>query len=99
MPTLRVILEEIAGLGPGYLISDHGSYWLAADVLARLESDAPERLSYSVSLAVPEAEEDGAIFASEEAYEAASAVPLYGVHRLISPPLAAEAIELTNPQL
>ena len=98
MPTLRSALEEIAGLGPGYLISDHGSYWLATDVLARLESDAPERLAYSVSLVTPEAEEDGAIFASEEAYAAASAVPLYGVHRLISPPLAAEAAELSEPQ-
>ena len=98
MPTLRSILEEIAGLGPGYLISDHGSYWLATDVLTRLESDTPERLEYSVSLVAPEAEEDGTIFATEEAYEAASAVPLYGVHRLISPPLAADAIELAEPQ-
>src|SRR5215813_9726545 len=98
MPTLRIILEEVAGLGPGYLISDHGSYWIAADMLTRLESDAPERLNYSVSLVVPEAEDDGAIFASEEAYEATSAEPLYRVHRLISPPLAAEAVEIARPQ-
>src|SRR5262249_20152103 len=97
MPTLRVTLEEIAGLGPGYLISDHGSYWLATDMLERLESDAPERLDYSGSLVVPEAEEGGAIFATAEAYEAASAAPLYRVHRLISAPLAAEAVEI-RPQ-
>lgn len=82
MPTLKAALEEVAGFGPGYLISDHGAYWLVTDVLERLEREAPERLMYSVSLILPEDTQEGAIYASEEAYAVTSVAPLYGVHRL-----------------
>lgn len=84
MPTLRVILEEVAGLGPGYLISDHGAYWLVSDLLECLERDAPERLAYPVSWVVPEGMLEGAIYASDDAEEVLSVVPLYRIHRLSS---------------
>jgi len=90
MPTLRAILEEIAGFGPGYLISDQGAYWLVSDLLERLERDASVRLAYSVSWVVPEGTLEGAIYASDDTEKVLSAVPLYRIHHLSStfPPLA-----------
>ncbi|HLW02554.1 MAG TPA: hypothetical protein VKT82_28130 [Ktedonobacterales bacterium] len=99
MTTLKAALEEVAGLGPGYLISDHGAYWLADDMLMLLERDAPERLSYSASLVVPDINGDGAIYATEEAYIAASAIPLYRVHRLTHTPSPYEFPETQEQQL
>jgi hypothetical protein len=89
MPTLQAILEEVAGLGPGYLISDHGAYWLVSDLVERLEQAAPERLTYSVSWVVPDDTEEGAIYASDATEAVLSVAPLYRIHRLIStfPPL------------
>ena len=84
MPTLKVILEKVASLGPEYLISDHGSYWLVNDLLERLEQDAPERLAYLVSWVVPEGTLEGAIYASDHAEEVFSTAPLYQIHRLTS---------------
>jgi hypothetical protein len=85
MPTLRAILEEIEGLGPGYLISDHGAYWLVNDLLERLEQDAPERLTYPVSWVVSEGTEEGAIYASDDTENVLSPVPLYRIHFLTHP--------------
>jgi hypothetical protein len=89
MPMLRALLEEVAGFGPGYLISDHGAYWLVSDLLERLEQDTPERLTYSVSWVVPEGTEEGSIYASDAAETVLSVAPLYRIHRLAStlPPL------------
>ena len=84
MPTLRVTLEEIAALGSGYLISDQGAYWLVSDVLARLEQEAPERLAFPVSWAIPDDVGEGAIYPSDDAEAVLSPVPLYRVHRLTS---------------
>jgi hypothetical protein len=82
MSTLRAILEEVSSLESGYLISDHGAYWLVSDLLERLEQDAPERLAFPVSWVVPDDIGEGAIYASDDAGEVLSTVPLYGVHRL-----------------
>ncbi len=95
MPTLKTVLEEVAGLGPGYLISDHGTYWLVSDVLERLERDAPERLTFSVSWVMPEDAEAGAIYASDDAEDVLSVTPLYGIHR-ITPAL--EALDFSTPE-
>jgi hypothetical protein len=84
MPTLQATLKEVAGLGPGYLISDHGAYWLAGDLLERLEREAPERLTYPVSWVMHDATEEGAIYASDDTEKVLSPVPLYRVHRLSS---------------
>lgn len=82
MPTLKVILEEIARLGSGYLLSDHGAYWLASDLLERLEQETPERLMYPVSWVVREDSGEGAVYASDEAEVVLSPEPLYQLHRL-----------------
>jgi hypothetical protein len=84
MPTLQAILEEVASLGPGYLISDHGAYWLVSDLLERLDREAPKKLAYSVSWVVPDDAGDGAIYACEDAYDVTSIAPLYRTHRLSS---------------
>jgi hypothetical protein len=81
MPTLKAVLEEVVNLGPGFLLSDDGAYWLASDVLGRLEQDAPERLTYSVSWVEPEDMEEGAIYASDDTEAVLSPIPLYRVHR------------------
>ena len=84
MPTLKAVLEEVVELGPGFLLSDHGAYWLAGDVLERLERDAPERLTFPVSWVEPADMEEGAIYASDDTEAVLSPVPLYRVHRLSS---------------
>ena len=97
MPTLRAILEEVVGLGPGYLISDHGAYWLACDLLERLEQDTPERLTYPVSWVTPDVTEEGAIYASDDAEKILSPEPLYRVHRLSSTPQPLDSLDLWEP--
>jgi hypothetical protein len=84
MPTLRAVLKEVADFGPGYLLSEHGAYWLVADVLERLERDAPEKLSYSVSLVMAKESGDGGIYPCEDVYLSTSLAPLYRVHYLTS---------------
>ncbi len=84
MPTLRTTLEEVAGLGSGYLISDHGAYWLVSDLLERLERDTPERLAYSVSWVVPDDTGEGAIYPSDDTEHVLSPAPLYRIHHLSS---------------
>src|SRR5689334_20213311 len=86
MPTLKAILEEAAGLEPGYLISDHGAYWLVGDLLERLERDTPERLAYLVSWVAPQGTQESAIYASDAREEVLSPIPLYQIHRLTHTP-------------
>ena len=99
MPTLKAVLEEVAGLGPGYLISDHGAYWLVSDVREHLERGAPERLTFPVSWVVPTETAEGAIYASDDTEEVLSVLPLYGIHRITSTlePLDFSAPETPHP--
>lgn len=86
MPTLRAILEEVAGLGPGYLISDHGTYWLISELLERLERHAPERLEYLVSWDLQDYTLEGGIYPSDHTEQVLSPAPLYRIHHLTSTP-------------
>ena len=93
MPTLKAILEEVVGLGSGYLISDHGAYWLVSDLLERLERDAPERLAYLVSWVAPEGTEESAIYASDVSEGVLSPAPLYQIHRLTHTPDSLDVLQ------
>ena len=93
MPTLKATLEEVVGLGPGYLISDHGAYWLVSDLLERLERDAPERLAYPVSWVVPDDTGDGAIYPSDDTEHVLSPTPLYRIEHLTSTLLPLDSLD------
>jgi hypothetical protein len=60
--TLETSLEEVMGLGEGYLVTEADDEWRARDLLAWLEKHHPDLLSLPVALISPDTTEDGGVF-------------------------------------
>ena len=59
--SLRQCLDQVAALGPDYVVTDQGVEWTAAGLLASLIRDHPDRLDLPMYLRLPDAQQDGAI--------------------------------------
>lgn len=81
MLSLKACLEEIARLGPGYVVNECGYEWEARELLAWLVASFPQELELSVFFLRPDRYGDGAIYEEGTCGEMICAVPLYRVER------------------
>ena len=79
--TVQASLEEVIGLGDGYLVSEAWEEWRARDLLAWLEQHHPDLLSVPVALIPPDAHGDGAVFEVDTEEEPLTNRPLYRIER------------------
>ncbi len=79
MSTLQACLEEVARLGPGYILSDAGYEWTAAALLQWLKSEAPALLTAQAYLLRPQFKGTGAIYEISREDGGVSPVPLYWI--------------------
>ena len=81
MLSLKACLEEIARLGPGYIVNECGYEWEARELLAWLAATFPHDLEGCVHFLRPDRYWEGAIYEEGHRGEMAYAVPLYRVER------------------
>ena len=81
MLSLKACLEEIARLGPGYVVNECGYEWEARELLAWLQTTFPHELELLVHFLRPDRHGDGAIYQESSREELTYAVPLYSVER------------------
>ena len=79
--SLKNCLEEIARLGPTYVVNECGYEWKAQELLAWLSISFPHELNWLVSFLRPDRHGDGAIYEDSGYGEMTCAVPLYLVER------------------
>ena len=79
MPTLQVTLEEVARLGPTYILNEAGYEWSAGELMQWLHQHFPVLLGQSVYLLRPRIGDTGAIYAVDQAGKVQSAMPLYRI--------------------
>ena len=81
MLSLKACLEEVARLGPGYVVNECGYEWEPCELLAWLAGTFPLELDQLVAVLRPDRYGDGAIYAEGTRGELPYAVPLYQVER------------------
>lgn len=81
MLSLRTCLEEIARLGPGYVVNECGYEWEARELLIWLAGTFPHELEQRVAFLRPDRYGDGAIYEGGSCGALTCAVPLYLVER------------------
>lgn len=79
MATLQACLEEVARLGPGYILNDAGYEWTATALLHRLRDEAPVLLTTQAYLLRPRFKGTGAIYEISRKDGVISPVPLYWI--------------------
>ena len=81
MLSLKACLEEVARLGPGYVVNECGYEWEACVLLANFAATFPHELEGQVHFLRPGRYGDGAIYEDGSRGEMRSAVPLYRVEQ------------------
>jgi hypothetical protein len=81
MQTLQVSLEEVAQMGPTYILNEAGYEWSAGALLQWLRQQFPTHLDLPVYMLRPRIGDRGAIYAVDPTGEVLSAVPLYWIER------------------
>ena len=81
MLSLQACLEEIARLGPSYVVNEGGYEWEPHELLAWLATSFPHELDQLVAFLRPDRYGDGAIYEEESRGELSYTVPLYRVER------------------
>jgi hypothetical protein len=77
--TLQQCLEQVAALGPGYLLTDHqGMKWSATGVIASLTRENPDRLALQAYLRLPDTQLEGAVY---QATQSGGFIRWYRIHR------------------
>jgi hypothetical protein len=79
MSTLQACLEEVARLGPGYILNEAGYEWSAEKLLRWLKSHSPALLQTPTYLLRPQIRGTGAIYEIQQDGEALNPVPLYWI--------------------
>lgn len=85
MQTLQVSLEEVAQMGPTYILNEAGYEWSAGALLQWLRQQFPAHLDLPVYVLRPRIGDRGAIYAVDPTGEILSAVPLYWIERRLPP--------------
>ena len=81
MLNLKACLEEIARLGPGYIVNECGYEWEARELLSWLAASFPRELELQVFFLRPNRFGDGVIYEEGTCGELTYTVPLYQVER------------------
>lgn len=79
MVTLKHCLQEVARLGPDYVVYDDQDEWTASDLLCWLQTQPPAFLWRRVYMVFPDDTEEGAIYALSADGILTTDVPLYRI--------------------